>query len=72
MPDDVVEFVGGSASDPAFAVMLSAVEVSLGEPVKEYALPLTTEQDQEFHDRLDAVEPAHANASARLHTLFAG
>jgi hypothetical protein len=70
--DDDVAFVGGEASDPAFAVMLSAVEAPVGVPVESYARPLSAEQDVEFHTQLDAVEPAHASASARLHTLFAG
>jgi hypothetical protein len=72
VPDDDVAFVGGDASDPAFAVMLSAVEAPTGEPVTTYARPLTEEQVDEFHEQLDAVEPAHASAAARLHTLFAG
>jgi hypothetical protein len=65
-------FVGGPGSDPAFAVMADAVEAPAGDPVKVYARPLTAEQVGDFHDRLDAVEPAHASAAARLHTLFAG
>jgi hypothetical protein len=72
VPDDDVAFVGGRASDPAFAVMASAVEVPPGDPVETYARPLSEEQVGEFHDTLDAVEPAHASATARLHTLFAG
>lgn len=70
--DDDVAFVGGSASDPAFAVMLHAVEVPTGDLVHTYARPLSEQQVGEFHERLDAVEPAHASAAARLHTLFAG
>jgi hypothetical protein len=70
--EEDVAFVGGPATDPAFAVMADAVEAPAGEPVEVYARPLTAEQVGEFHDRLDAVEPAHARASARLHTLIAG
>ena len=69
--DDVV-FVGGDSADPAFAVMLPVVEAPIGEPVQEYARPLSDEQVGQFHAELDAVEPAHADAAARLHTLFAG
>ena len=67
-----VAFVGGTASDPAFAVMANAVEAPTGDLVEVYARPLTAEQVGDFHDRLDALEPAHASAAARLHTLFAG
>ena len=72
VPDEDVVFVGGHADDPAFAVMLDAVEVSAGEIVQTYARPLTHEQIDHVHSQLDAVEPAHASAAARLHTLFAG
>ena len=65
-------FVGGDASDPAFAVMADALTAPRGEPVLEYAKPLSDEELEIFHDRLDAIEPAHARAAARLHTLFAG
>jgi len=44
----------------------------VGEPVEEYAEPLTNEEEQAYRDELDALEPAHAAAAARLHTLFAG
>lgn len=70
--DGDVAYVGGTGSDPVFAVMADAVEAPSGDPVEVYARPLTAEQVGEFHARLDAVEPAHSSAAARLHTLFAG
>lgn len=72
MPEDDIAFIGGPSNDPAFAVMAGALEAPTGDPVEAYARPLTAEQIGEFHDQLDAVEPAHASAAARLHTLFAG
>jgi hypothetical protein len=72
MTEDDLAFVGGEADDPAFAVMADALEAPAGEPVETYARPLSAEQVGEFQDQLDAVEPAHASAAARLHTLFAG
>lgn len=65
-------FVGGAAGDPVFEVMAEAVAAPTGEPIQGYARPLTDEQTGEFYSRLDAIEPAHASAAARLHTLFAG
>ena len=70
--DDDVAFVGGGATDPAFEAMLDAVTAPIGDPVKNYARPLTSEQVDDFHGKLDAVEPAAASAAARLHMFFAG
>ncbi|MCW2995670.1 MAG: hypothetical protein JWQ18_3165 [Conexibacter sp.] len=65
-------FVGGAADDPVFAVMLDALEAPAGIPVVDYARPLSSEQVENARSALDAIEPAHAGAAARLHMLFAG
>lgn len=44
----------------------------VGDLIGEYVSPLSNEQEQAYRDELDALEPAHAAAAARLHTLFAG
>lgn len=72
MTEDAFAFVGGEADDPAFAVMAQALDAPAGDPVNDYARPLSAEQVGDFNAQLDAVEPAHASAAARLHTLFAG
>jgi hypothetical protein len=63
--DDIV-FVGGDSDDPAFAVLSPALEMPRSSPVHEYARPLSAEQVDDYHAKLDAVEPAHASAAARL------
>jgi hypothetical protein len=72
MTEDDIAFVGGESDDPAFAVMADALDAPAGDPVDAYARPLSAEQVGDFHAQLDAVEPAHSSAAARLHTLFAG
>jgi hypothetical protein len=67
-----VAFVGGKPDDPAFSALLDAMSAPVGMPIESYARPLSSEQQDDYLERLDAVEPAHANAAALLPTLFAG
>jgi hypothetical protein len=72
MTEDNAAYVGALADDPAFAVMSWTVEASMGEPIESYARALSGDEVEEFNKRLDDVEPAHADAAARMHTFFAG
>jgi hypothetical protein len=62
-----------TATNGAHATPLEAVtETTLGEPVERYAQPMDEAADREFDERLDAIEPAHTAAAAKLRELFAG
>jgi len=44
----------------------------VGPMIEDYLEPLTQDEEQAYERELDAIEPAHAAAAARLRTLFAG
>ena len=52
--------------------LIALLEPDFGEPIEHYEAPLTEDEEMAFDAALDAVEPAHAAAAARLHSLFAG
>ena len=67
------EPAAGTVPESAQASPLEAILATpLGEPVESYAEPLPEEQVREIEDKLDALEPAHTAAAAKLRELFAG
>jgi hypothetical protein len=63
----------GTATNGAHAAPLEAVtETTLGDPVEGYAEPMDEAAERDYDARLDAIEPAHTAAAAKLRELFAG
>jgi hypothetical protein len=58
---------------PPAEALREILDTELGEPapVADYHHPLEPEDRADLDAQLDDIEPAHAAAAARLHTLYA-
>jgi hypothetical protein len=66
--------MASEVADPVVAAdtLEARLVPQVGEPVDDYVEAPDQADDKAYEAELDEIEPAHAAAAARLHTLFAG